>query len=288
MATEPYNRLVRLVERGEEVEIELNIEATFHRDDPTAYNVIAELPGSDLADQQVMAGAHLDSWHAGGGATDNGGSCAVVMEAIRLLRASGLEPRRTVQVALWFGEEQGFRGSRAYITRHLATRPETEDPEQLTLPKMLRKPTWPINTLPGHAKLSAYLNVDYGAGRVRGIYAQENVAAMPIFEAWIEPLRDLGVTTVSPQIAGGTDHLAFDRVGIPAFQLIQDPMDYMTRTHHTNIDTFDHLNRNDLVQSSVVLATFLWHAANRDEPLPRKPMPRAPEEPEHDPGKGEE
>ena len=276
MAREHYNRLVRLLEHEQDVELELDVAATFLRDVQTAPNVIAELKGTDLADQVVMVGAHLDSWYAGTGATDNGGNCAVVMEAVRLITAAGLRPRRTIRVGLWMGEEQGLLGSRDFVERHLATRPETTDPDQLALPKRLRERTWPIQPLPEHQRVSAYFNLDFGAGRIRGIYAEENVAAAAIFADWLAPVHDLGATTVSTEAVGGTDHMSFDRVGIPAFQFIQDRMDYMTRTHHTDLDTFDHLVREDLVQSSTVLATFLWHAATRDEPIPRKPMPQAP------------
>ena len=187
-------------------------------------------------------------------------------------------PRRSIAVGLWGGEELGFRGSRSYAATHLATRPDTEDPEQLALPEVLRETTWPVQPLPGHARFSAYFNVDFGAGRIRGVFAQENVAARPIFEAWLEPLHDLGAATVSPKSVGGTDHLSFDRVGLPAFQFMQDARDYMGRTHYTNVDTLDHLDREDLMQASVVLATFLWHAANRDDLMPRKPMPTKPPE----------
>jgi Zn-dependent M28 family amino/carboxypeptidase len=177
---------------------------------------------------------------------------------------------------LWSGEEQGFYGSRDYVQRRIATRPEPTDPEQLVLPTWARDKTWPINPLPGHATISAYFNTDYGTGRVRGIYAQENAAVVPIFSAWLEPFADLGGDAVAMKIAYGTDHLTFDDVGIPAFQFIQDQMDYMSRTHHSNVDTFDHLDPDDLKQSAVIIAAVLWHAANRDQPLPRKPMPTAP------------
>jgi len=202
------------------------------------------------------------------------------MEAVRILQAAGLKPRRTIRVALWSGEELGFRGSRDYIQRYIATRPEPTDPDQLALPEALRETTWPIQPLPGHASHSVYFNMDYGAGRIRGIFSQENAAAAALFEQWLRPLHDLGASTVSPESVGGTDHVPFDRVGVPAFQFIQDPLDYMGRTHHTNVDTFDHLHRDDLMQASVVLATFLWQAANRDEMMPRMPMPTKPPEDE--------
>ncbi len=279
MTSEHYNRLVRLLDNGFEPELEIDIAVRWFEDDGRAYNTIADLKGTDLAQQTVVVGAHLDSWHAGSGATDNGGSCAVVMEALRILKDSGLRPRRTIRVALWSGEEQGFLGSKDYIGRYIATRPEPTDPEQLALPTWAREPTWPIEVLPGHATISAYFNTDYGTGRVRGLYAQENAAVVPIFRAWLEPFADLGADRVTMESASSTDHVSFDRVGIPAFQFIQDDMDYMGRTHHSNVDTYDHLNAEDLKQSAVVVAAVIWHAANRDEPLPRKPMPQAPKEP---------
>ena len=275
MATEQYNRLVRLLDNDVEPELEIDVEVQWF-EDGKGINTLAEIQGTDLADQIVMVGAHLDSWHAGTGATDNAGNCAVVMEALRILEATGLKPRRTIRAGLWSGEEQGFLGSRDYVTRHLATRPEPTDPEQLALPTWAREATWPIEPLPGFSKVSAYFNTDYGAGRIRGLYAQENAAVVPIFEAWLAPFADLGADNVTMETAGGTDHLTFDRVGVPGFQFIQDDMDY-SRTHHSNVDTYDHLNPEDLKQSAVILASVIWQAANRDQPLPRKPMPTEPE-----------
>jgi carboxypeptidase Q len=280
MATEQYNRLVRMLDREIEPELEIDVAVRWFEEEGKAYNTIADLPGSDLADQMVMVGGHLDSWHSGTGATDNGANCAVVMEALRIIQASGLQPRRTIRAGLWSGEEQGFMGSRDYVTRHVATRPETTDPEQLALPTFAREQTWPIQPLPEHSTISVYFNIDNGGGRIRGIYAQENAAVVPIFEVWLEPFSDLGADTVTMMNTGGTDHQPFDWVGVPGFQFIQDEMDYMGRTHHTNVDTYDHLDPDDLKQSAVILATFIWQAANRDEMLPRKPMPTKPEEPE--------
>ncbi len=276
MATEQYNRLVRLLDNDVEPELEIDVEVEFF-EGGKGINTLGEIPGTDLAGQVVMVGAHLDSWHSGTGATDNGGNCAVVMEAMRILHATGLKPRRSIVAALWSGEEQGFLGSRDYVTRHLATRPEPTDPEQLALPTWAREATWPIEPLPGFFKLSAYFNTDYGAGRIRGLYAQENAAVVPIFEAWLAPFADLGADHVTMETAGGTDHLSFDRVGLPGFQFIQDDMDY-SRTHHSNVDTYDHLSREDMMQSAVIVAAVIWQAANRDQPLPRKPMPTEPEE----------
>jgi hypothetical protein len=276
MVTEQYNRLVRLLDNDVEAELEIDVAVRWFEENGKGYNTIADVPGSDLADEIVMLGGHLDSWHAGTGATDNGTGCAVVMEALRILQDAGLHPRRTIRAALWSGEEQGYLGSREYVKRHLATRPETTDPEQLALPEFARKRTWPIEPLPGHATISAYFNIDNGGGQIRGIYAEENAAVVPIFEAWLEPFADLGADRVTMETTSGTDHQPFDWVGIPGFQFVQDAMDYMGRTHHTNVDTYDHLNPDDLKKSAVILASFIWHAANRDELLPRKPIPTEP------------
>lgn len=254
--------------------VEIDVVARFHDDDPMAYNTVADLPGTDLAHELVMVGAHLDSWHGGTGATDNAAGSAIVMEAVRILAAVGVEPRRTIRIALWSGEEQGLLGSRAYVAEHFASRPASEDPEELDLPEALRESRGPLDLKPAHEDFSAYFNIDNGGGRVRGIYTQENAAVVPIFRAWLEPFHDLGAKTVTLNNTGGTDHLPFDRVGLPGFQLIQDMRDYETLTHHTNADGFDHLSREDMIQASVVVASFLYHAAMRDEPLPRKPLPR--------------
>jgi hypothetical protein len=276
MTTEHYNRLVRMLDREIEPELEIDVAVRWFEEDGQGYNTIGDMPGSDLADQIVMVGGHLDSWHTGTGATDNGANCAVVMEALRILKDAGLNPRRTIRAAFWSGEEQGYLGSREYVKLHLATRPEPTDPEQLALPTFARERTWPITPLPGHAKVSAYFNIDNGGGQIRGIYAEENAAIVPIFEAWLEPFADIGADKVTMGTTLGTDHQPFDWVGIPAFQFVQDDMDYMGRTHHSNVDTYDHLNPDDLKKSAVILASFIWHAANRDEMLPRKPMPTAP------------
>ncbi len=279
MTTEHYNRLVRMLDREIEPELEIDVAVRWFEEDGQGYNTIADMPGSDLADQIVMLGGHLDSWHTGTGATDNGGNCAVVMEALRILKDAGLKPRRTIRAALWSGEEQGYLGSREYVKRHFATRPETTDPEQLALPMFAREQTWPIEVLPGHATISAYFNIDNGGGQIRGIYAEENAAIVPVFEAWLEPFADLGANNVTMETTRGTDHQPFNWIGIPGFQFIQDDMDYTGRTHHSNIDTYDHLNPDDLKKSAVILASFIWHAASRDQLLPRKPMPTAPEGP---------
>jgi len=261
-------------EPEEPVVVEIDVRARFHDEDPHAYNTVAELPGGDLGHEVVLAGGHLDSWHGGTGATDNGASCVVVMEALRILEAVGVQPRRTLRMVLWAGEEQGLLGSRAYVAKHYASRPEPEDPKQKRLPFFLRDDPGPLTVKPDHAKVSAYFNLDNGGGKIRGIYAQENAGVVPIFEAWLRPFHDLGATTVTQNNTRGTDHLSFHAVGLPGFQFIQDPLDYFSRTHHTNMDTLEHVHEDDLKQAAVVLASFLYHAAMRDDLLPRHPMPR--------------
>ncbi|HEV8577940.1 MAG TPA: M20/M25/M40 family metallo-hydrolase [Thermoanaerobaculia bacterium] len=276
MAAEHYNTLIRLIEDGRPVELEIDVAAQFLDGDTQAYDTVAEIPGTDKKDEIVMAGAHLDSWHAGTGATDNAAGSAVVMEAARILKALGVKPRRTIRFALWTGEEQGLYGSISYVKQHFASRPESQDPKQKALPEFYREETWPLQLKPEHAKLAAYFNLDNGTGKIRGIYAEENAAVAPIFEAWLAPFHDLGAGTVTLRTTSGTDHVPFDRVGLPGFQFIQDGMDYETRTHHTNLDTYDHLRRDDLMQASVIMAAFLYDAAVRSEPLPRKPLPQEP------------
>lgn len=275
MAAEPYNRLVRLLDAGQKVELAIDVQARYDTADAMAYNTVAELPGSDPRGEVVMAGAHLDSWHAGTGATDNAAGCAVAMEAVRILAALRLRPRRTVRIALWTGEEEGLLGSAAYVAQHFASRPPPPPPPpgETALPSFMQEPSGPLTFKPEHARLSAYFNVDNGSGRIRGITAQENVALQPLFAAWLAPLADLGAATVSLRSVGSTDHVSFDRVGLPAFQFIQDELDYSSHTHHTNADVADHLDANDLIQASVVLASFLYDAANLPGLLPRKPAP---------------
>ena len=277
LAVEQFNRIGRLLDKGKEVELEIDVRARFHEDDTKVANVVAEIPGADprLKAEVVMAGAHLDSWHAGTGATDDAAGCAVVMEAARILQAVGAKPRRTIRVALWAGEEQGLRGSRAYVAEHFASRPESTDPAQRELPEFMRR-GGPLQFKPEWKQLSAYFNLDNGGGRIRGIYAQENAALRPVFAAWLEPFADLGADTVTLRRTGGTDHQSFDGVGLPGFQFIQDALDYMTRTHHTQADTYERLVAADLKQASVIMASFLYHAATRNEMLPRKPIQEAP------------
>jgi Zn-dependent M28 family amino/carboxypeptidase len=258
MSSEDQLRLIRLVEAGIPVEIEMETKTHFQTQDLKGYNVVAEIPGTDkkLKSEVVMLGGHLDSWHAATGATDNAAGVAVMMEAVRILKASGLKPRRTIRIALWGEEEEGLHGSRNYVKNHFA------DPATMTLK-------------PDHEKLAAYFNLDNGAGKIRGIYAQGNEAVKPIFTAWLAPFADMGASTVTLRNTGSTDHIAFDAVGLPGFQFIQDGLDYFSRTHHSNQDTYDRLVADDLKQASVVVASFVYNAAMRDQKLPRKPLPAA-------------
>lgn len=277
LASEAYNRLYRLLEKKKPVELEVQVQARFEDEDAqAAVNVIADIPGSDKKDEIVMLGAHLDSWHGATGATDNAAGVAVMMEAVRLLKESGLKPRRTIRLALWGGEEQGLLGSRSYVQQWVAARPESTDPAEKSLPAFLRKPAGPLQVKPQHGKISAYFNLDNGAGKIRGIYAENNVAVKPVFDAWLAPFADLGATTTTLRKTGSTDHVSFDSVGVPGFQFIQDQMDYMTRTHHSNIDVYDKVQKSDLSQAALIVASFVAHAANRNELLPRKPMPKDP------------
>jgi hypothetical protein len=256
LAVEHYGRIWRTNERKVPVTVEIDVKNTFHDADRNSYNILAELPGSDptLASEIVMLGGHFDGWHAGTGATDNAAGSAAMMEAVRIIKAAGLRPRRTIRLALWGGEEQGLLGARAYVKRHYADR-ET------------------LAQTPEHGRVAAYFNIDNGTGRIRGIWMQGNLAARPIFESWIEGLRDLGVTLLGPRSVGSTDHVAFDEVGLPGFQFIQERLEYGARTHHSNMDQYDRVQRDDMVQMATVAAVFAYNAAMRDQPLPRKPLP---------------
>lgn len=276
LAAEHFNRLVRLAQAGEPLRAAVELKTDYHTADLAAYNVVAEIPGTDLAGEIVMLGAHLDSWHSGTGATDNAAGCAVVMEAVRLLRVLDLKPRRTIRVALWSGEEQGIFGSKGYVAAHFgAPRVTTPAGSGDTDPQTTTRfaPTADITKLPGYEKLSAYFNLDNGGGKIRGIYLQNNEAARSLFRAWLRPFRDLGAETVSLANTGGTDHLPFDQIGLPAFQFIQDELEYNTRTHHGNMDVADRVIADDLKQASVIMAAFVYQAAMRDEKIPRKPAP---------------
>ena len=275
LAPEHYARISRLIDHKQDVQLEINIDAQFLGDDLNAYNTIAEIPGADKKGEIVMLGGHLDSWHTGTGATDNAAGCAVMMEAARIIKSLGITPKRTIRIALWSGEEQGLLGSKAYVEDHFGKRDDPKDPEQAKLPSWARTTDkGELKIKPDQAKVSAYFNLDNGSGKVRGIYAQENAAVVPIFTAWLAPLRDLGATTVTMRNTGSTDHVSFDDVGIPGFQFIQDELEYETRTHHTNWDTYERLQREDLMQAAVVVATFVWEAANREQMIPRKPLPK--------------
>ena len=260
VAHEQYNRIVRLMDKKVPVKLRLNLLADSSDRNEDAYNVIGEIPGGARKDELVMIGAHLDSWHTGTGATDNAAGSAVMIEAMRILKTMNLKLDRTVRIALWSGEEQGLFGSKAYVKEHFG------DPETMKLSE-------------AHAKLSGYFNVDNGSGKIRGVYLQNNDAMRPIFEQWLAPFRDQGVTEVTIRNTGGTDHLSFDDVGLPGFQFIQDPLDYSTVTHHSNMDTVDHVQAADLMQAAAVVAMVVYNAANRAEMLPRvalpKPRPKA-------------
>ena len=253
IAAEHYNRIVRILQKDIPVTLEIEVQARFTADDLPGTNVIAEIPGVDkkLQSEIVMLGGHFDTWHAGTGATDDGAGCAVAFEAMRILKTLGVKPRRTIRMALWDAEEQGFVGSRGYVANHFYDRTKKE-----------KKPEYD--------KLAAYFNFDNGSGKIRGIYAQNNSAVVPIFEEWLKPIRDLGAATVSLRNTGGTDHLPFDAVGLPGFQFIQDDLEYDTLTHHSNMDVYDHLSRPDLIQAATVMAWFVYNAAMREKKLPRK------------------
>jgi carboxypeptidase Q len=252
---EQYNRIARLLEHNIPVKLEFNIQNEFYNDQPNSFNITGEIPGNGpQKDQLVMLGAHFDSWHGGTGATDNAAGSAVMMEAVRILAAIHQPMDRTVRIALWGGEEEGLLGSKAYVKEHFG------DPETMKLTAE-------------HAKLSGYFNYDNGTGKIRGVYLQGNDMMRPIFEAWFAPFKDLGATTISIRNTGGTDHLSFDAVGLPGFQFIQDPMDYETRTHHSNLDVYDRIQAGDLMQASSIIASFVYNAATRPEMLPRKPLP---------------
>jgi hypothetical protein len=281
MALEPWTRIARLLQQKKDVSLELNVANTFYDDDPMQYDTIAEIPGTDKKDELVMLGAHLDSWHAGTGATDNGAGTIVMMEAVRILKALNIQPRRTIRIGLWSGEEEGLLGSQSYVQNHFGSRPPMDDPLMKGMPTLLRREAGEVTVKPEQAKISAYFNVDNGTGKIRGVYLQENEAVTPIFDAWMKPFKDLGMTTLTMRNTGGTDHLSFDAVGIPGFQFIQDPIEYETRTHHSNMDVYDRLQPDDLKQMAVIVAGFVYDAAMRDQMLPRKPIEKAlPREPE--------
>jgi hypothetical protein len=255
IAVEQYGRIVRTLEKKIPVTLSMKIDNRFDDTDLNAFNIVGELPGSDKADEVVMIGAHFDSWHTGTGATDNAAGSAVMMEAMRLLKVSGVKLRRTVRIGLWGGEEQGLLGSKEYIKAHYA------DPVTMVLK-------------PEHAKFAGYFNVDNGTGLIRGVYLQGNEAVAPIFQQWMEPFKNLGMNTLTIRNTGGTDHLSYDAVGLPGFQFIQDDVEYNSRTHHSNMDVYERIQPNDMMRNAVIVASFVLNTANRDEKLPRKPLPK--------------
>jgi carboxypeptidase Q len=289
VAAEHYNRLIRMTAQGEQLTMTVDLQVRFHDEDSMAYNTIAEIPGTDLKDEIVMMGAHLDSWHSGTGATDNGAGVAVVMEAARILKAAGLQPRRTVRVGFWTGEEQGLLGSRAYVREHfgrfvtntLPTEAASSDAgsgkkkdgsdgtnTNQTLVKLQKTAEY--------QKLAGYFNLDNGTGKIRGVYLQGNESVRTLFRRWLGPFRDMGATTLTIANTGGTDHLSFDAIGLPGFQFIQDQMDYHTLTHHSNMDLYDRISADDMKQNAVIMAAFVYNASTLDTKLPRKPEPTAP------------
>jgi len=263
ISREHYGRIMRMLDKKIPVTLSLSVAATF-TDNVEGFNVVGEIPGGDKADEVVMLGGHFDSWHSGTGATDNGAGSAVAMEAIRILKAINVKMRRTVRLALWTGEEQDYFGSLGYVEKHFGN-------------------VTTIALKPEHAKLAAYFNLDNGAGRIRGINLQGNEAARPIFEAWFQPFHYLGADTVTTLNTGGTDHMAFDALGLPGFQFIQDELNYETRTHHSNLDVYEEAVPDDLKQAAVIMATFVYNAAMRDEMIPRKALPKP-----HTPAKSSE
>ena len=275
-AIESYGRLYRLTQAHAPVSVELDVETKFTGDHEHGFNTVAEIPGTDpkLNDQIVMVGGHLDSWIAGTGATDNGAGTIVAMEAMRILKALDVKPRRTIRIGLWTGEEQGIFGSKGYVTEHFGSAKLSTAPDQMQLPEFMRRAAGPLEVKPEHKLISGYFNVDNGTGKIRGVYTQGNAAVAPIFAQWIAPLKDLGVTTITNRNTGGTDHLSFDAVGIPGFQFIQEMLDYESRTHHSNEDVYERLQAADLKQIATVEAIFLYNAAQRDQMLPRKPLPQ--------------
>ncbi len=277
-AAEHFNRVARMVDAGEKVTMTVDLAVQYDDADLNGYNTIAEIPGSDKADEVVMLGGHLDSWQGGTGATDNGAGCAVMMEAIRIIQTLGLKPRRTIRIALWTGEEQGLLGSRAYVKQHFG---EMKGARNNFGPPDPNAPKPELVKGADYDKLSAYFNIDNGTGKVRGVYMQGNNGVREIFRKWLEPFKDtkwfsadkdMSANTLTLSNTGGTDHLAFDAIGLPGFQFIQDEIEYDTRTHHSNMDVFDRIQADDMKQISIIVAAFVYQAAMMDEKMPRKPM----------------
>jgi hypothetical protein len=307
LAAEDYNRLVRMLQQGVKLKMEVDLKVKFHAEDPMAYNTIAEIPGTDLKDQIVMLGGHLDSWQAGTGATDNGAGAVCAMEAVRIIEAAHLQPRRTIRIALWTGEEEGLLGSKAYVSNHFGSNPQSDrargrrafNPDAgapTASGDAAQRPSGASDTAfsapaasdgaatnqpvrsalqrgPEYDKLSVYFNLDNGAGKIRGIYMQGNEGVRPYFTKWLEPFHSLGAETVTISRTGSTDHISFDNIGLPGFEFLQDPLDYSTRTHHSNQDVFDRIQADDLKEAATVMAAFVYNAAMADEKLPRKEPP---------------
>src|SRR2546423_3091883 len=275
LAVEHYNRIGRILQAGEPVKMTVDLSVAWQDTDLMGYNTIAEIPGTDLKDEIVMLGGHMDSWHAGTGATDNGAGVAVAMEAVRIIQALGLKPRRTIRVALWSGEEEGLLGSRAYVAQHFGKMETPATTASAATPGGgdSSPTTPPIPVLvkgPEYDKLAGYFNLDNGTGKIRGVYLQANEGIAPLFRQWLMPFRDLGAETLSLSNTGGTDHLSFDAIGLPGFQFIQDEIEYDSRTHHSNMDVFDRVQGDDMKQAATIMAAFVYQAAMRDEKLPKK------------------
>jgi hypothetical protein len=274
LAVEHYNRIARMIEAGEKVKMTVDLAVEWQDKDPMGYNTVAEIPGNDLKDEVVMLGGHMDSWHAGTGATDNGAGVAVAMEAVRILQALNLIPRRTIRIALWTGEEQGLLGSKAYVTEHLGKMEAPAVAAHASTSSSAAPTTSPtvLVAKPDYEKFSSYFNLDNGTGKIRGVYLQNNESVRPLFRQWLVPFRDMGAATLSVSNTGGTDHLSFDAIGLPAFQFIQDEIEYDSRTHHSNQDVFDRIQADDMKQAATIMAAFIYDAAMQDEKLPRKTM----------------
>jgi hypothetical protein len=282
LSSEQYNRLMRMIQAGEKVRMAVNLDAQYLDQDPMGYDTVAEIPGSDpqLKDEIVMLGGHMDSWHTGTGATDNGAGVSVAMEAVRIIQALGLKPRRTIRVGLWSGEEEGLLGSRGYVKNHfgeiVTPTPQPVPPgtaEARPQASPTPTPQGHLVTKPEYEKFDAYFNLDNGTGKIRGVYTQGNAGVWPIFRQWLAPFGQMGAQTLSMSNTGGTDHLSFDAIGLPGFQFIQDEIEYDTRTHHSNQDVFDRIQGEDMKQAATIMAAFVYQTANRDEKLPRKPAP---------------
>ena len=279
VSVEQYNRMMRMMQQGEKLKMTVDLQVEYQDQDNMGYNTVAEIPGSDLKDEIVMLGGHMDSWHSGTGATDNGAGVAVAMEAVRIIQALGLKPRRTIRIALWTGEEEGLLGSRAYVGAHFG-KLEGAGPGGgggglggFGGGGGANSPPRKLTTLPEYEKFSGYFNLDNGTGKIRGVYLQGNKDVRDLFSQWLMPFGDMGASTISISNTGGTDHQSFDGIGLPGFQFIQDEIEYDTRTHHSNQDVFDRIQADDMKQAATIMAAFVYNAAMRDQKLPRKPMP---------------